>query len=296
MTEEESLPEALRFRILPALNRVGIDVEKLKKSKVAIIGVGGIGSRVTMQLARYPLGEIRVLDNGNVDRENVGYQNFSVNLLGIPKAEAIKELVKAYFPWANIKSYVGEVPDLGWLVIGKRISEEHNIEIKYDVESRLNLLLDVIRDSDLVIVSTDTLGSRASVWLAAMHLDKPFLDVGFRENYGHIYVWFPNYMEPLDFSPVEVKQFIRSEPGYPVEPFTAELISLLASKIAISVINGNLTESVMVYVKAAYKDFLKDLGKTIEVYPWVKGTCKHYEMAKGSLIEALNKLAEGGET
>ena len=258
--------------------------------------MGGIGSRVTMQLARYPLSEIRVMDNGNVDEENVGYQYYPLDMLGLPKAEAIAKLAKTYFPWANIKNVIGEVPDLGWIVIGKRISEEHNVDIKYDIEKRLNVLLDLIKDSDLVIVSTDTLGSRVSVWLASMHLDKPFLDVGFRESYGHIYLWFPNYIDPLDFRPTDVKQFTRSEPGYPVEPFTAELISLLASKIAISVINGNLTESVMIYVKAAYKDFLNDLGKTIQVYSWVKGTCKHYEMAKGSLIEALNKLAEGGET
>lgn len=292
---DEVLPQSLKYRILPALNRVGINVEKLKKTKITIVGVGGIGSRVTMHLARYPFGEIRVIDNGNVDEENVGYQYYPADMVGTPKAEAIAKLAKTFFPWANIKSVVGEVPDLGWIIIGKRISEEHNVDIKYDVEKRLNILLDLIKDSDLVIVSTDTLGSRVSVWLAAMHLDKPFLDVGFRESYGHAYLWLPNYMDPLDFRPTDVKQFTRSEPGYPVEPYTADLIALVASKIAMSVINGNISESLMVSVNATYRDFVNDLRNTIRVYPWSKGVCTHYKMAKDSVIEALNKLAEGGE-
>lgn len=278
---------SLEYRILPVLQRMGVDIDRLKNSKVLVVGAGGLGSRIVMSLAKYPIGEIRVVDNSNVDSENVGYQFYPLRMLGKPKAVAIAELAKEFYPWANILGLVLEAPDIGWYILGKKLG------IQYDIEKRVKDLLDVMRDVDLVIVSTDTLGSRASVWLASMHLNKPFIDTGFRETYGHVYIWLQGYQCPLDYQLADLHGFTRAEPGYPVDPLTADLIALTAVKMAISILSRELSESMLISINMRYKN-IDVLNNIIQVYPWAKGVCRHYNVALDSVHKAIKMLAEGG--
>ena len=43
------------------------NVEKLKKSKVAVFGIGGVGSYVVEALARAGIGNFVLVDNDNID-------------------------------------------------------------------------------------------------------------------------------------------------------------------------------------------------------------------------------------
>ncbi|MFP3168852.1 MAG: ThiF family adenylyltransferase [Thermoproteus sp.] len=284
MTEPAVKYPSFVHRILPALQRIGIDHEKIAKSTALIVGAGGLGSRIVTYLARYPLREIRVIDNGNVEWENVGYQNYPGDVVGKPKAVAAEEVSRRLYPWANVRGVVGEAPDLGWnIVLG-------NIGIKYDLEKRLGFIEDLVKSSDLVIVATDTLGSRVAVWLTAMALNKPFIDTGFRENYGHIFIWLPGFMCPLDYRDVGRESFTRSEPGYPVEPFTADLIALVTSKLALHVLNGDIKEAVLVEVKADIKSM--ESRELIQIYPWTAGICRHYDNAQKSVAQAIRNLVD----
>ena len=50
------------------------NVEKLKKSKVAVFGIGGVGSYVVEALARAGIGNFVLVDNDNIDITNINRQ------------------------------------------------------------------------------------------------------------------------------------------------------------------------------------------------------------------------------
>lgn len=77
-------------------------VDKLKKSKVCICGVGGVGSYVMEALARVGIGNITVIDKDRVDITNINRQIIAtVNNVDKPKVLCSKERINEINP--NIK-------------------------------------------------------------------------------------------------------------------------------------------------------------------------------------------------
>ncbi|MCP3899480.1 MAG: HesA/MoeB/ThiF family protein [Desulfobacteraceae bacterium] len=70
--------------------------EKLGKSKVCIIGLGGLGGSVTEMLARIGIGTLKGMDNDIFDASNLNRQLFSKeNLIGKPKADSAESRIKS---------------------------------------------------------------------------------------------------------------------------------------------------------------------------------------------------------
>lgn len=62
------------------IERLGIDLEKLKKANILLFGVGGVGSYVLESLTRSFIGHITIVDNdivskSNINRQLVAYQS-----------------------------------------------------------------------------------------------------------------------------------------------------------------------------------------------------------------------------
>lgn len=74
---------------------VGKDAfDKLKSSKVAIFGLGGVGSFAAEAIARAGVGEIDLFDGDTVDITNINRQLVALDdTLGKPKAEVMKERI-----------------------------------------------------------------------------------------------------------------------------------------------------------------------------------------------------------
>ena len=53
---------------------IGNDLEKLKKAKILVFGVGGVGSYIVETLARSFVGHITIVDNDVVSRSNINRQ------------------------------------------------------------------------------------------------------------------------------------------------------------------------------------------------------------------------------
>jgi len=69
--------------------------DKLFKSKVCIIGLGGLGGCVVEMLARIGIGNLKGYDSDTFDSTNLNRQLYSQeNLLGVSKAEATSERIK----------------------------------------------------------------------------------------------------------------------------------------------------------------------------------------------------------
>ena len=79
-------------------------MQKLNKSKVAIFGIGGVGSYSLEALARVGIGSFVLIDNDVVSISNINRQLIAnVNTIGLPKVEVAKERVLSINPNAEIE-------------------------------------------------------------------------------------------------------------------------------------------------------------------------------------------------
>ena len=95
--------------------------EKLKKAKVCILGLGGLGSNVAVLLARSGIGFLKLVDFDTVEASNLNRQQYRISHIGIKKTEAMKSIIKEINPFVetevldikidrkNIYSTVGDI-------------------------------------------------------------------------------------------------------------------------------------------------------------------------------------------
>ena len=78
-------------------------VEKLKRSKVAVFGLGGVGSYAAEALARSGLGRLVLVDGDNVCFSNLNRQiHATIKTLGRPKTDVMKERILDINPEAQV--------------------------------------------------------------------------------------------------------------------------------------------------------------------------------------------------
>lgn len=81
-------------------------LEKLNNSKVAILGIGGVGSYVVEALARAGIGKFVLVDNDIVDITNINRQIIAnVNTIGKAKVEVAKQRILEINPKAEVEIY-----------------------------------------------------------------------------------------------------------------------------------------------------------------------------------------------
>lgn len=81
-------------------------LEKLKNAKVAVYGVGGVGSYVVEGLARAGVGHIALMDKDYVDITNINRQIHAThNTIGKSKVEIEKQRILEINPNAIIETY-----------------------------------------------------------------------------------------------------------------------------------------------------------------------------------------------
>lgn len=82
------------------------NVDKLKNSKVAIFGIGGVGSFTVEALARGGIGKFILVDKDDVDLTNINRQIIATSkTIGKPKVEVAKERILEINPNANVEIY-----------------------------------------------------------------------------------------------------------------------------------------------------------------------------------------------
>ena len=81
-------------------------MEKLNDAKVAIFGLGGVGSYVCEGLARSGVGNFVLVDFDKVDESNINRQLIAtVDTLGKHKVDLMKERILKINPDANVETY-----------------------------------------------------------------------------------------------------------------------------------------------------------------------------------------------
>lgn len=79
--------------------------EKLRQAKVAIAGLGGLGSNIAVMLARSGVGELFLVDFDVVDTTNLNRQAYFISHLGKPKTEALQEILQEINPYLRVTAY-----------------------------------------------------------------------------------------------------------------------------------------------------------------------------------------------
>ena len=76
--------------------------DKLMQAKVAIAGLGGLGSNVAVALARVGIGQLHLIDFDKVDLSNLNRQHYFINHLGMNKTDALAEQLLQINPYLHI--------------------------------------------------------------------------------------------------------------------------------------------------------------------------------------------------
>jgi len=77
--------------------------EKLKKAKVCILGLGGLGSNVAVLLARSGIAYLKLVDFDIVEASNLNRQQYRISHIGMKKTEAIRTIIKEINPFVEIE-------------------------------------------------------------------------------------------------------------------------------------------------------------------------------------------------
>jgi adenylyltransferase/sulfurtransferase len=149
MGEAISRDELSRYGRQLLMPEVGVQGQlRLKRAKVLLVGVGGLGSPAALYLAAAGVGEIGLVDHDSVELSNLHRQVlYTTSDIGRPKLAAAKERIQALNPETRVVSHA------------QRLTKAN--------------ALDILRPYDLVLDGTDNFPARYLVNDAAALLGKP---------------------------------------------------------------------------------------------------------------------------
>ena len=83
--------------------------EKLREGCVAVAGLGGLGSHIALMLARTGIRRLLLVDFDLVDVSNLNRQAYTIDQIGMPKTEAMKQRISQINPWIELEFFQGKV-------------------------------------------------------------------------------------------------------------------------------------------------------------------------------------------
>lgn len=144
------------------LNIIGFEgQEKLKKSRVAIVGLGGLGSPIAMILTAMGVGYIRLIDRDIVEKSNLHRQHlYTFKDIGYPKVEVASRRLRDMNPYVEIDPY----------------------PLYIDYSSAV----EAVREVDIVLDGLDNFKARRAINKACYKLSIPYIYASAIETYGMV--------------------------------------------------------------------------------------------------------------
>lgn len=148
-----------------SLSEIGLEgQEKLKNSKILIIGSGGLGSPNIMYLAAAGVGTIGIVDFDNVDNSNLQRQVIhSVDTVGKPKVKSASSRASSINPHINI--------------------------IEYNIELNNENAEETFKDFDIVVDCTDNIEVREIINETSLKLRIPMVYGSILQFHGQVSVF-----------------------------------------------------------------------------------------------------------
>nr|WP_310787741.1 sulfur carrier protein ThiS adenylyltransferase ThiF [Fusobacterium nucleatum] len=134
--------------------------KKLKKTRVCILGLGGLGSNVAVLLTRSGIGYLKLVDFDIVEASNLNRQQYRISHIGIKKTEAMKSIIREINPFVevdildikvdreNIYSIVGDI--------------EIVVEAFDRAETKAMTLEELLTDKNKIVVSASGMAGLGS--------------------------------------------------------------------------------------------------------------------------------------
>ncbi|MCR5613471.1 thiamine biosynthesis protein ThiF [Treponema sp.] len=83
--------------------------KKLSETTVAVAGLGGLGSNISISLARLGIGKLILIDFDKVDVTNLHRQQYKACQVGMNKADALAENLHEINPYIELETHVEKI-------------------------------------------------------------------------------------------------------------------------------------------------------------------------------------------
>ena len=136
---------------------VGEDgIKKLHNAKIAIFGIGGVGSFVAEALTRAGIGNIVLVDNDVIAVSNINRQIHAThNSVGKYKVEVMKERIESIYPECNVEIYkLWYSPECEEKIINE--SFDYVVDAVDNVSAKLEIIRNAKRNNVRVISAMGT--------------------------------------------------------------------------------------------------------------------------------------------
>lgn len=207
------------------------EMQLLLKSRVCVIGCGGLGGHIIEQLSRLGVGNITAVDGDVFDETNLNRQQFStVDVIGKSKAETAKERIAKVNPDVNMNAIVG------------LLTEENSLEI--------------LSDHQVIVDAVDNISTRLLLQKKCEELGIPLVHGAIAGWYGQVTTIFPGD-RTLDFLfKTGENHGIEKELGNPA--FTPALVgSIQVSEVLkILIHRGELLRKRILYIDLLESEFI----------------------------------------
>lgn len=177
MLTKEEIYEALCERHTKVLQ------DKLQDARVAIAGLGGLGSTIAIALARAGVGHLHLIDFDKVDISNLNRQQYRIMDIGLNKTDCLKEQIALINPYLDVTTDTLRVTPENI----KNLFENDTIICEaFDKPEAKSMLVDgffTYCSSDKVLVSGSGMaGYESSNLITTKKLNKRFYITGDMEN------------------------------------------------------------------------------------------------------------------
>jgi len=98
MPNDDEYESMMAARHTPGIHK------KLKEGKVAIAGLGGLGSNISVMLARIGIGKLLLVDFDVVEPSNLNRQHYDLTHLGMLKTDALKNQLNKINPFIETET------------------------------------------------------------------------------------------------------------------------------------------------------------------------------------------------
>jgi molybdopterin/thiamine biosynthesis adenylyltransferase len=140
--------------------------KKILEARVLVVGVGGLGSPISLYLAAAGVGHLGIIDSDKVDISNLQRQIIhSTDTINVPKVISAKQAINRLNPDVEVITYQERLTD--------------------------NNSIDIIREYDIIVDACDNLQARYVINDACIECNKPFVHGSIYQFEGMATVFFP---------------------------------------------------------------------------------------------------------
>ncbi len=144
----DELTRYARQVIMPAIGEEG--QEKIKRAKIFIAGLGGLGSISSYYLAAAGIGCLKIVDRDDVDLSNLNRQILHTTQdIGLPKTSSAEMKLRSLNPHVRIEA------------VQQEITAEN--------------IAGIVGDCSIIVDATDNMGTRKALSIASVKMKIPFI-------------------------------------------------------------------------------------------------------------------------